>query len=153
MDSNPKVWGPILWRKLHTLTFKYPIKIDPNNPIDRKIQQTVKQLFMDLRNTIPCKKCRDSYRIFLKEMPIDPHLGSRDALTRWLYRLHNKVNAKLRNLERTTYVKSIQQLEEQARIRRMSPNEFTIMKKMLKDKILITGPDPSFEYVKSLYQF
>lgn len=153
ISNNPKIWGPVLWRKLHTLSFQYPMKIDENDPTDAKIQDTVRKLFMELRNSIPCKTCRDSYRMFLKQMPIEPHLGGREALSKWLYRLHNKVNAKLRNLERAKYTQSIMQLEEEARLRRMSSDQFNKMKQLLKQSILITGPDPTFEYVKNQYRF
>lgn len=150
-NSNPKVWGPVLWKELHTITFKYPVKIDNNNPKDKEIREKVRRLFLDLRSTIPCKRCRDSYKIFIKQLPIDPYLGSREDLSYWLYKIHNKVNAKLRNYERLEYTKSIQQLEEHARLHRMSPASFMRAKNELRQQILITGPDPSFEYVKKMY--
>jgi hypothetical protein len=153
IDPNPKIWGPILWRKLHTITFKYPNVIDTKNPSDMKIQKRVRKLFMDLKSTIPCKACRDSYRKYIQELPIDDNLDSREKLSYWLYIIHNKVNAKLRRQESEDFRKALYQLEEYARVRRVSPEQFEHMKNKLKYQIMITGPDPSFHDIKQKYKY
>ena len=152
IDSNPKVWGPVLWKKLHTITFNYPIKIDNTNKDDVAIRDAVRKIFLGLRNTIPCKACRDSYREFIRASPIDSHLGSRENLSYWLYEIHNKVNAKLRNLEREQFKVALQQLDEYARLHRVSPPQYQHMKYRLSCQIKITGPDPSFNEVKRMYK-
>lgn len=153
IDPNPRVWGPILWKKLHTITFKYPKVINPKNPDDVRLKKRVRKLFMDLKNTIPCKACRESYRRYIQELPIDGNLNSREKLSFWLYRIHNKVNAKLRRQESEDFRKALHQLEEYARVHRVSPQQFQDMKKRLKNQIMITGPDPTFADVKQMYKY
>jgi hypothetical protein len=90
-----KVWGPPGWLFLHCITFGYPFKIDTTNPEHMQKQRDYRDFFTLIGKVFPCKYCRDSYQNFIKETPIEPHLGSRDALCRWFYTIHNKVNEKL----------------------------------------------------------
>ncbi len=90
MDTRS--WGPHGWFFLHTITFNYPEK----NP-SKEIQSKYRQLFNNLEFTLPCKYCRESYKKFIKELPIDDYLGNRAKLTKWLFKIHNKVNKKLRD--------------------------------------------------------
>jgi hypothetical protein len=82
-------WGPHAWEYLHTVTFAYP---EEPSAIDK---QDYYDLFSNLRTTLPCKHCRDSYSIFFKHIPIDNYLDSRYGLVFWLYVIHNMVNLKL----------------------------------------------------------
>ena len=90
-----KVWGPAGWVFLHSCVMGYPVKIDENNKNDRKRKKMTKNFFETIGFVFPCRYCRDSYKEFIKEIPIDRHLGTRRSLARWLYRIHNKVNKKL----------------------------------------------------------
>ena len=86
-----KIWGPSLWIGLHCITFGYPI-----NPTDEQ-KENYKIFFEKVGDVLPCKHCRESYKIFIKEQDTDINnaLDSRDSLTKWLYDIHNKVNEKL----------------------------------------------------------
>lgn len=88
MDT--KAWGPGLWKFLHITSFNYP-----ENPTPTDMAH-YKALFLNLQYTLPCKYCRESYARFVTEIPIDPYLRSRKTLAYWLYKIHNKVNNKLR---------------------------------------------------------
>jgi hypothetical protein len=44
---------------------------------------------------LPCKFCRESYKKFTKELPIDDYLNSKKDLIFWIYSIKNKVNKKL----------------------------------------------------------
>jgi len=81
-------WGPHLWVALHTIVHNYNPKIH-----DPKIY---KRYFELTAEVLPCKYCRESFKQYMKELPIDPYLGSQEDLTYWLYLMHNKVNNKLR---------------------------------------------------------
>jgi hypothetical protein len=83
-------WGPSAWKFLHTVSFNYPDSPSNQTKINHK------NFYESMGSILPCKYCRDSYIIFLKELPIDDFLGSRKLLTKWLFRIHNKVNNKLR---------------------------------------------------------
>lgn len=102
-DVNPnihngmmtKVWGPAGWLFLHCVSFGYPHTIDINNREDRLKAENYKKFFNLIGEVLPCRYCRESYLEFVKENPIDPHLISREKLTKWFYDIHNKVNTKL----------------------------------------------------------
>lgn len=85
MDT--RFWGPSGWRLLHTISFAY-------NPKDKT---NVKQLFEALPFVLPCKFCRTSLTEYMEEDPLEPALESSRSLTRWLWRIHNMVNSKLRS--------------------------------------------------------
>ena len=106
---------------------------------------------MELRSGIPCKECRTSYRVFIKKLPIDPHLEGKDSLSKWLYDIHNMVNEKLRRKENNLYIKKMQELDDYARVYRISPEQRNKFKYEMRSKIIITGSDPSYQQVKNYY--
>jgi hypothetical protein len=86
------IWGPPEWESFHAKTFGYPI--NPTN--EQKIDYL--NYFIALGNVLPCKYCRESYKIFIKEgnTLLDMNvMQSRETLTRWGHKLHNAVNNKL----------------------------------------------------------
>ena len=87
---NTTFWGPSGWEFLHTLTFIYPESPSYNDKV--KMQN-----FMNSINYIlPCKYCRISFTKYSKSLPIHDYLESREKMIVWLYKIHNKVNKKLR---------------------------------------------------------
>ena len=87
---NTTFWGPDGWKFLHILTFIYPEK--PNQYEKEKM----KNFMNSIRFILPCKYCRLSFTKYMKSLSIDDYLDSRDLCIEWLYRIHNKVNKKLR---------------------------------------------------------
>ena len=86
---NVNEWGPGGWIFLHTTTFNYPL-----NPSEAdKIKYY--NFFNAIKTILPCKYCRQSFEIYMKYIPIDDFLDSREGVTYWLYRLHNLVNEKV----------------------------------------------------------
>ena len=90
-----KVWGPAGWVFLHSCAMGYPIKIDKKDKEHRKRKRETKKFFESVGYVFPCRYCRESYMLFIKEAPLAGHLDTRQNLCRWLYRIHNKVNKKL----------------------------------------------------------
>ena len=86
---NTKFWGRCGWIFLHSIAQNYPDVIDEYNEKHKKKRFYYKQLFSNLKYTLPCKYCRISFKQFMKEDPIDKNLHSKKALTHWLYRIHN----------------------------------------------------------------
>lgn len=82
MDT--RFWGPSGWKLLHMSAHAYNIKN----------KQAFSNFFEILPYVLPCKYCRKSLSEYYEEDPID--LSSPLALQKWLYRIHNKVNDKLR---------------------------------------------------------
>jgi hypothetical protein len=83
-------WGPSGWRFLHLITFLYPEVPDTG---DKILMQEFMNLLPDI---LPCKYCRASFNKYYASLDLIPHLESRELLVLWLYKMHNKVNKKLR---------------------------------------------------------
>jgi hypothetical protein len=121
MDT--KVWGPPMWKSLFTIASNYPLKIDKNNRLHVCKKRYYKNFFTSLKNILPCKYCRISYKKFLKELPITPFLESRTQIMYWLYLIKDKVNKKL-----------------------------IVQEKINGTKIFKTKPSPPFEEVCKYYE-
>lgn len=85
MDT--RFWGPSGWRLIHLITFTY-------TPSD---SAKVGKFFETLPYVLPCKFCRCSLTEYMDADPVKDALDSRKSLTKWLWRIHNKVNDKLRS--------------------------------------------------------
>lgn len=84
------VWGPAAWMVLHTVSFNYPVHPTPE---DRK---KYRDYILSFGKVLPCGKCRENFKHTLERMPVtDEVLASRDCFSRYVYRLHNDVNARL----------------------------------------------------------
>ena len=87
---NTTFWGPSGWTFLHTLTFIYP----ENPSYSDKVKM---QSFMNsIAYILPCKYCRISFTKYSKSLSIVNYLDNREKIVEWLYKIHNKVNKKLR---------------------------------------------------------
>jgi len=150
MDT--KFWGPPGWEFLHTITFNYPMVVDKKKAKDRKLQKDIKELFYNLRYTLPCKYCRQSFAIFVKKLPIDNYLGGRADLAWWLYSIHNMVNEKLRKQEHTAFDKEVKKLSARAKKEKWTESRIKTAYTQLEKGILYTGPDPTFEEVCAKYE-
>jgi len=82
MDT--RFWGPSGWRLLHMISFAAPTLS----------QKEVHTFFQLLPYVLPCKFCRASLTDYYTADPI-PTKG--DDYPAWLFRIHNRVNGKLRD--------------------------------------------------------
>ena len=55
----------------------------------------MKEFLETLPYILPCKFCRSSLTQYYKELPFE--LDSRESFSLWFYRIHGKVNQKLRS--------------------------------------------------------
>jgi hypothetical protein len=82
---NTLFWGPSAWELIHSIGLVYP-----KNPTEIE-----RQIFFDffdaIQYVLPCKHCRKSYSVFYKDIELK---GGK--LYDWTWKLHNKVNNKLR---------------------------------------------------------
>ena len=84
------VWGPPLWHTLHTISFNYPVK--PT----KEQKEDYYNYFKTLEKVLPCRYCRENYAKNLKELKFGKsHFKSRDTLSKFVYRLHERVNKNL----------------------------------------------------------
>jgi len=83
-DFDPQFWGPLKWRVLYLDALSYPTK----NPTvtDRT---HFGMYYNSLQTTLPCQKCRDGVKQFLRQHPVEQHLNSKIELLKWLTSLYN----------------------------------------------------------------
>ena len=92
------VWGPSMWHFLHTLSFNYPIK-----PCCRE-KQNYYDFIMNLRNILPCGKCRENLHKNFKKLPLKKsHMASRSTFSRYIYDLHELINDMLNKKSGLSY--------------------------------------------------
>lgn len=84
MDT--RFWGPSGWRLLHL------IAAEPFASAAHK-HATIRWLKL-LEYALPCKYCRASFHDYLRAQPLSA--DTPDEFGRWMYDIHNRVNAKLR---------------------------------------------------------
>ena len=84
------VWGPGMWHYMHTMSFNYPV--NPTN--DDK--HNYKDFMINLKNVLPCGKCRANLRKNFKRLPLTmKHMQSRETFSKYVYELHELVNKML----------------------------------------------------------
>lgn len=92
------VWGPGMWFYLHTMSFNYPL-----NPT-KKDKLNYKNFILNLRNVLPCGKCRKNFVKNLKAYPIkECHLKNRTNFSKYVYRLHEIINTMLGKKSNLSY--------------------------------------------------
>ena len=96
MDT--KYWGPSGWKFLHLITFaeEHPSATQKKN---------LECFFSTLPYVLPCKFCRASLSEYVQTYPIDKAIVSTEpyAVAKWLWKIHNCVNDKLRNQKLLTH--------------------------------------------------
>jgi len=95
MDT--RYWGPDAWDLLHFISLDYP-----NNPSDND-KLIYSHFFNSLPFVLPCFYCRSSFTDYLKELPIENYFNSKKNIIEWVWKLHNKVNDKLRKQKLISY--------------------------------------------------
>ena len=95
--------------------------------------------------TLPCKYCRKSFKKFLKELPIDNHLDSRDSLTYWLYLIHDKVNKKLIKQEAKALQERLADITRKRKTGKLSNAQYHYRINKAKKTCLFTKPSLPYE--------
>jgi hypothetical protein len=96
MDApQTQIWGPALWRILHSLTEK-------SEMYKTKIQQADEQriwfnLLSSLKFSLPCPVCKSHFSEYIQKHPLvlllASPIGIKERVREWLYNLHSRVNA------------------------------------------------------------
>jgi hypothetical protein len=87
MDT--RFWGPSGWKMLHLITFDY--EYSP------KTASTMSEFLETLSFILPCKYCRASLTDYYRQHPFEKgELASNFDIRKWMYKIHNCVNDKLR---------------------------------------------------------
>ena len=96
MDTD--IWGPKLWNVFYEVT-----RLSQRGA--SKLQKDkIIAFFHSLIYVLPCGLCRNSYRGFIRDDPLESHLDN-GQLVDWIYFLKEKVNNKLHRNGAITYQK------------------------------------------------
>ena len=87
LGMSINIWGPAAWSFLQTSAFAYGK--DPEKASADE-QEKALSFYTSLPHMLPCSVCREHYLEHIKEMP--PDVKNRDSLSRWVVKLHNRVN-------------------------------------------------------------
>ena len=83
-------WGPAMWHSLHMISFNYP-----TNPTLQN-KKHYRNLMLNLVNVLPCKHCRTNLKKNYKICPLTMNcMKNRDTFSRYLYKLHERINKNL----------------------------------------------------------
>ncbi len=144
-----KYWGPMLWDSLFTCVMgAYPVKINNQDPSHILTRKHFIKMIYSLQYTMPCIYCRNSFKKFIKELPIKNYLGGRVALVYWLYLIKDKVNKKLMAQEYQCYKDNKKKLREL----NISKKEYIQLVQEMKKNTLYTRGSPSFITVLKKYE-
>ena len=85
-DYDPRLWGKSGWTFIEYIALGYP---DKPTEEDKK---NYTDLFKSLQYTLPCKECRENYKLHLLQSPIEDYLKNSYSLYDWTILMQNKVN-------------------------------------------------------------
>lgn len=148
-----KRWGPSAWMFLFCcISGRYPIKINPKNKDHIRLKKQFKTLLTSLKDIMPCIFCRESFKTFIKELPIEPYLVGRIELMYWLYLMKDKVNKKLIKQESQCYVDEKRRLKALYNSNKITQNEYYEQIQKFKEASFVTRPTPPFEQILDKYE-
>jgi hypothetical protein len=111
------VWGPAIWHYLHTVSFNYPVNPTKEDKINYR------KLILNLKNTLPCGKCRINLRNNLNKLPLtETDMKSRDTFSLYVYNLHETINTMLNKKSGLSY-KDVRERYEHFRARCSTPEK------------------------------
>lgn len=92
------IWGPSAWHFLHTISFNYPI-----NPSEEDKKHYM-EFVLNMKNILPCGKCRKNLIKNFKKKPLTMStMESRAKFSKYVYDLHEVINAMLKKKSGLTY--------------------------------------------------
>lgn len=146
-------WGPNAWNFLFcSILGTYPQIINNKDKNHIKIKKEFINLFNSLAYIMPCIFCRESYKIFIKEMPINDYLVGQNELCFWLYKLKDKVNKKLIKQEKECFKNEHSKLLDKLKLKKITKTQYKCLYDKLKKDILITKKSPPFVNVLNYYE-
>lgn len=150
---STKHWGPAAWKFLFTsIMGNYPTYINKYDDEHIIIKESYKNMLTGLVFVMPCVYCRDSFKIFLTELPIDDYLSGRIELMYWLYLMKNKVNNKLKKQEEICYLNEKKRLKSLYYSKQLSETDYYIQICKFKTDTFLTVDSPTFQEVLETYE-
>lgn len=88
-NISPSTWGKTAWKFIHSTALTYP-----NNPTPAE-KNAMTNFIFSLQYILPCKKCRENFKLELQKYPLGKNIESKQALNTWITKIHNEVNSRL----------------------------------------------------------
>lgn len=149
---STKHWGPSGWHFLFSCIMgAYPVKLT-NSKEHQEIKKHFRQLFYNLQYVMPCIFCRESYKLFYKELPIKNFLKGRIQLMFWLYLIRDKVNQKLIQQEKQCYNDEKKKLKHLVKQNKLTRDQYYTQISAFKQTTFLTLPSPPFKDVLEKYE-
>lgn len=148
------IWGPTGWKFLFTsILGAYPVTIDTETNIEHiNIKNGFKAMFFNLKYTLPCVYCRESYSGFYDKINIDNFLSGRIKLMYWLYLIKDQVNKKLIKQEKEEYNTCKKDLKTQFYTKKINQEQYYDKIIETKLKIRKTKQSPPFREVLEMFE-
>jgi hypothetical protein len=89
MNLNPSIWGPSLWRVLHS--FAFSLNYEQDQSVYSKKRQELLQFIESLQLLLPCEECRLHFQEYIQLH--NPKKA--ENLAYWTFDLHNSVNQRI----------------------------------------------------------
>ena len=83
--ANPEAWGPHAWHFLHSIAETYRTET----------KEEMKTFMASLPNLLPCTLCSVHLQEYLNANPVEKATRSQEAMSTYMWQLHNKVNERL----------------------------------------------------------
>lgn len=148
---STKFFGPKLWDGLFiSILGRYPIKVISKE--DFEIKQAFKSMLTNLSTIMPCIFCRNSFKGFLEELPIEDYLIGRIELMYWLYLIKDKVNQKLICQENKCYNDEKIKLKNMYYNKEITEGEYYKKVEEFKSENFETIPTPPFQEILDKYE-
>ncbi len=150
---NTKSWGPPAWKFLFSCIMgRYPDTYDNDVQEHVDIRKHFVQLFTGLEMIMPCIYCRQSFKEFLKELPIEDYLNSKRDLMFWMYSMKDKVNKKLIIQEKIEYSKDKEYFIGLYKSGQITIQDYNQRLSESLKNIMCTIESPPFEQVYNEYE-
>jgi hypothetical protein len=93
-----KIWGPLQWTFLHTMSFNYPVHPSLQD------KNHYRNYILNLQYVLPCKYCRINLTNNFKKKPLQMcHMESRETFYRYIYEIQELINKMLKKKSHLTY--------------------------------------------------
>ena len=139
LNFNPKFWDTLFIMIIGA----YPPTINYNKQEHLNIEKGFISTMSNLRYTLPCSFCRESYKKFYNQLPIKQFSQGRITMMYWLYLMKDLVNKKLITQE-LDYLTDLH--------KNYRTNKINIIKYTSKSKgCFTTSPSPKFMEVLEKY--
>jgi hypothetical protein len=89
--SDPRIWGPHFWFILRCVVYNYPMSPTAAD------KQHMESFFSELQYTLPCEKCKYTFKQHYNKFPISKYLSDKNKLVEWLDLMYEETNRSIMN--------------------------------------------------------